>query len=304
MRDVRCLFDGHLTLAESPLWCPRERDLWWVNLVEPAGVFRLHWGHAVPDFWEAPEPVTGIALASGEAVLVAARSGLLRLDPRRGRYDRLRALSFDRPGNRCNEVGVDPAGRFWFSTMDDNLAHPDIDPAAGSLYCMEPDGVIRCAAAGFGIPNTLLWSAAGDRMFFGDTMQGAIYAYDFDSRSGAMGARHVHRGPGNVGGPDGSAIDVDDTLWNARWSAGVLLGIDSDGAAVGTIAVPGGNIASACFAGDDLDVLLVTTGRWGLDPAALAAAPQAGGLFTVEGVGRGSPSPRFAASIDGWKTAD
>jgi sugar lactone lactonase YvrE len=303
MRNVRCLFDGHLTLAESPLWCPRDRCLWWVNLVEPAGVFRLRWSESSPEFWEAPEPVMGVALTLGESLLVAARGGLLRLDPRRGRYERLRTLSFDRPGNRCNEVGVDPAGRFWFSTMDDNLVHPDIDSAAGSLYCMEADGVIRRAAEGFGIPNTLVWSAAGDRMFFGDTMQGTIYAYDFDTASGALGGRRVHRGPGDPGGPDGSAIDVDDTLWNARWSGGVLRGIDRQGRAVGTIAVPGGNIASACFAGDALDVLVVTTARWGLDPAALAAAPQAGGLFAVEGVGRGREPARFAALIDRWQTA-
>ncbi|MEQ1954628.1 SMP-30/gluconolactonase/LRE family protein [Mesorhizobium sp. CN2-181] len=300
MTEVRCLFDGHMMLAESPVWCPISNCLWWVNLVEPAGVFRLAWSQSAPDFWEAPEPVTGLALTADDNVLVAGRSGLLRLNPRIGRYDMLIALrGLDRPGNRCNEVGVDPKGRFWFSTMDDNLVHPEILPDAGALFCMEPDGSIRRAEQSFGIPNTLLWSNANDRMFFGDTLRSTIYAYPFDAETGSLGERSIHRGPGDPGFPDGSAIDVNDTLWNARWDGGVLLGIDRRGDVVDTVAIPGGNVASACFAGEQFDILVVTTACWGLDDQR-RAAPLAGGIFAIEGLGKGRAQLHYAGAIGSW----
>ena len=44
----------------------------------------------------------------------------------------------DLPGNRCNDGAVDPAGRFWFGTMDLAETEP-----TGSFYCLRPGGAHR-----------------------------------------------------------------------------------------------------------------------------------------------------------------
>ena len=38
---ILCLYEGHFKLAEGPIWCERSQSLWWVNMVEPAAVYRL-----------------------------------------------------------------------------------------------------------------------------------------------------------------------------------------------------------------------------------------------------------------------
>jgi sugar lactone lactonase YvrE len=51
---------------------------------------------------------------------------------------------------------------------------------------------------------------------------------------------------------------------------------------------------SCTFGGDGLDLLYVTTSRWGMQPDALASQQLAGALLVVEAGVRGTPDPRFA----------
>lgn len=297
--QIRCLVDGRFKLAEGPVWCPLTQTLWWVNMVQPAAVYRMAWGTDFPDVFPAPQPVTGLALARDGFVIVGSVGGLLRLNPASGAFDPILRLLDDRPGNRCNEMGVDPAGNLWVGTMTDNLSGAAVSPDDGALFRIMPDGTQTCILRGVGIPNTMAW----------DTEQRLVTA---DSLTGVI--RRITLTPGGVaeriedwntqeamGVPDGSALAADGTLWNARWSAGCILGIWPDGGMAQQIKVPGGNITSACFAGPDLKTLIVTSSCWGLTDTDLALNPQAGAVFALDGIGRGArPQPRFAADIGRW----
>jgi sugar lactone lactonase YvrE len=297
--QIRCLFDGHFKLAEGPVWCPLTQALWWVNMVEPAAVYRMAWGTEAPDVFPAPHPVTGLALARDGFVIVGSVGGLLRLDPSSGAFDPILRLTDDLPGNRCNEIGVDPAGNLWVGTMPDNLSGAAVNPDDGALFRIMPDGTQTCVLRGVGIPNTMVWDAQ-NRLMTADSLTGVIRRITLSSAGVPERIEHLNTQE-DVGVPDGSTLAADGTLWNARWSAGCILGIGPDGTMVRRIEVPGGNITSACFAGPDLKTLIVTSSRWGLTDDLLARNPQAGAMFALEGVGRGTrPQPRFATDIGRW----
>ena len=295
---TRCLFDGRFKLAEGPVWCERSQSLWWVNMVDPPAVYRLAWGSTEPQIFPAQAPVTGVALSEGGHILVGTIGGLLRLDPVSGVFAPIVRLEGDRPGNRCNEMGVDPMGNLWVGTMTNNLSGASVDPSAGALFRVTHDGRQSVILDGIGIPNTLVWDASG-RLITADSLTGVIRRVQLSDVGNVANVEILH-GPIDLGVPDGSALSSDGTLWNARWSAGCILGISPDGMVSHRVDLPGGNITSACFAGPDLSTLVVTSSLWGLSDADLARQPQSGGLFAIEGIGAGLPGPRFAMDVGDW----
>ena len=182
--------------------------------------------------------------------------------------------------------------------MTDNLSGADIVPDAGAIFRIDPAGAQQIVLGGIGIPNTLAWDNEG-RLLTADSLTGVVRRVRLDGFGKAKGVSILH-GPIDLGVPDGSALAQDGTLWNARWSAGCLIGISSGGAEVGRIEIPGGNVTSACFAGPNLDCLVVTTSCWGLTDKLRADVPQAGGVFVVDGIGRGSIQMRYAAEVGQW----
>lgn len=299
MTTIRCLYDGHFKLAESPLWCERSQSVWWVNMLEPSAIYRLRWNSEAPEVFSAPYPVTGIVLAQDDSLLVGSVGSLLRLDPSSGKIDPVLELKGDHPGNRCNEMGVDPKGRLWVGTMTDNLSGADVEAKGGALFRISAESTVEKMLDKIGIPNTLIWSAEGDVLFTADSYSGIMRRMRLDEEGRIASVEALH-GPGNCGVPDGSALATDETLWNARWSAGCLLAIGPDGEERGRIEIPGGNITSACFAGPDRDTLVVTASLWGLSAKDLADCPQAGGVFALEVGSVGVPVPRFAGRPGDW----
>jgi sugar lactone lactonase YvrE len=84
----------------------------------------------------------------------------------------------DRPGNRLNEGGCDPQGRFWVGTMQNNIAADGspkaIDAHSGRLFRVDADGVVAQADANeYGISNTMAWRADG-AFLFADTLAQTI----------------------------------------------------------------------------------------------------------------------------------
>ncbi|MGK9522510.1 SMP-30/gluconolactonase/LRE family protein, partial [Salmonella enterica subsp. enterica] len=73
-----------------------------------------------------------------------------------------------------------------------------------------------------GIPNTLVWSDDGAHVHFGDSLDGTLYRHAVKPE-GQLEPARVWFGPHERGGPDGSAMDADGYIWNARWDGSCLL---------------------------------------------------------------------------------
>lgn len=278
-------------LGEGPVWHGPEGALYWVDI----GGSRLH--RFDPASREVTtrilqEPLTCLSpLRSGEGFIGAFASGLARID-RDGRVTGWIARpEADRAGNRFNDGKSGPGGRFWAGSMNATGSG-----ATGALYRVEPDGSWDRVLDGVGISNTFVWSLDGRTFYSADTAAGIIFAFDHDPDDGSIRHRRVLAGPEIAPGyPDGSALDAEGCLWNARWDGGCLVRITPDGKVDRTIPLPVRRPTSCAFGGPDLRTLYVTSAIWDFDEAALRDQPWAGGLLALEPGVQGAPVDLYGA---------
>ena len=192
-----------------------------------------------------------------------------------------------RPGHRFNDGRCDRAGRFWVGTMHNETRAPE-----GVLYRLA-DRELVPEIAGVRIPNSLAWSPDGAVMYFADSLDHAIYAYDFDPASGALGERRVFARTDPPGFPDGSAVDADGHLWNAEFNSGRLVRYAPDGTVSRVVDLPVDRPTCCTFGGPDLEILFVTTTSQNMTPEQRAADPLAGALLALDAGVRGLPEARF-----------
>jgi sugar lactone lactonase YvrE len=79
------------------------------------------------------------------------------------------------------------------------------------------------------------------------------------------------------------------------WGAHRVVCFDPQtGTQVDQVDVPASQASACWFGGPDLDELYITSARTGLDDAALAKEPLAGGLFRARPGARGAAADEFA----------
>jgi sugar lactone lactonase YvrE len=151
---------------------------------------------------------------------------------------------------------------------------------------------------GIGISNTLAWDVARHRMYFGDSMIGAIYAMDFRIDNGIpeLGPPEQFAGCNLAPGvPDGSAIDIDGNLWNARWDGGCVVCIDPEGRVIRTLDVKARRPTSCAFYGPNRSILAVTTASVGLEGDAISKFD--GKVLLVDVDATGDVVPGYKGSL-------
>ena len=96
------------------------------------------------------------------------------------------------------------------------------------------------------------------------------------------------------GGPDGMTVDAEGFVWSAQFDRGCIHRYAPDGRLDRAVRLPVQRPTTCMFGGPDLATLYVTSARMDLADDALAAQPQAGGVFALDVGVRGLPEPRFA----------
>jgi sugar lactone lactonase YvrE len=264
-------------LAESPFWDAKNQTLYWADIVG-----RLACRLSPDDYrqWTLAEPVSAfIPCMSGDA-LVTLASGVYRLDPNAAEAElQLLCVADHTPGNRANEARCDARGRLWLGTMQNNIAEDGSDipitRRSGGLFRVDADGSVTQLLSDQGIVNTLLWSQEGKRVICGDTLDEALYSHRI-ADDGQLVDLQIWAGLHPRGAPDGSAMDADGYVWNARWGGGCLLRFTPDGCLDRVIELPVSHPTSCVFGGPDLTRLYVTSAMPGeaandLDGAVLMA---------------------------------
>ncbi|MBK1871216.1 SMP-30/gluconolactonase/LRE family protein [Aestuariivirga sp. YIM B02566] len=258
-------------LGEGPFYDAAARALYWVDII--AGeAWSLSLASGSTRTWSFDQPVSAVVPRQNDGLLVALADGLAFLDPETGGHTAFVAPEGKGSGNRSNEARVDPQGRFWLGTMQNNIGPAGEDlpitHSQGALYRVTPDGAVTRMEKNIGISNTLCWDEARGRLYFADTRAGVIYVYDWNGATGEIANRRVFASPHERGFPDGSALDVEGCLWNARWGGSCIIRYAPDGRIDRIIDVPVQQPTSCVFAGDDLKTLYVTSARAGLGEAA------------------------------------
>ncbi|MGH6934513.1 MAG: SMP-30/gluconolactonase/LRE family protein [Dongiaceae bacterium] len=296
MARVECVFESRDWLGEGPCWHPGEQALYWTD-VPAKCIHRWNPRTGMHRRWDMAEMVTAIAVRRSGGLIIACHTGIDFFDPETGAATRFAEPEKHKPANRSNDGKCDRQGRFWYGTMMNNFAadmsETPITANTGALYRIDPDGSIHQFESTLGIANTFAWSPDDRIMYFADTFE-AIYAYVFDAPSGTVSHRRVFGKTREYGYPDGSTIDSQGFLWNARWDGGCLIRWAPDGTIDRIVKLPCRRVTSCIFGGPHLDVLYVTTVRYGLSEAELAEQPLAGGIFAVDAGVKGLPDGQFA----------
>jgi sugar lactone lactonase YvrE len=284
--------DQRFKLAEGPFWDDVQHALYWVDI---AGfrALRLHQGQL--RHWQFNEPVSAFIPTTQGDALVTLASGVYRLDlSSAADHPALALLCVADPiqGNRANEARCDKRGRLWLGSMQNNLdaegGDLPLERRSGGIYRVDADARVTPLLSGQGIVNTMLWADDDSALLSADSLDGVIYRYPIQA-DGSLGDRRIWAAQHVRGVPDGSAMDAEGYVWNARWGGHCIIRFAPDGSVDRIVEVPLSHPTSCVFGGPDMTTLFVTSAR----PAS-GALDLDGSVLKVETGIKGLTSDRFA----------
>lgn len=282
--------ESRARLGEGPIWDDRREQLFFVD-IEGESVHCFDPSRAVHSSFPVGRTVGAVALREDGGLVLAAHDGFFLVEPRGEDLRPHGELRVDSQLVRFNDGKVDPRGRFLAGTM-----HWEQQRPVGALYVLEPDGTARVLLESVTISNGLAWRGDGAVVYYIDTAQGCVEAFDYDiERVELSNRRSIVRM--ESGSPDGMTIDDDGCLWVAVWGGSRVERINPvTGELLSVVKLPVSQVTSVAFGGAGRDVLYITTARRGLGAEALGREPHAGDLFAVEPGVTGPPAHRYAWS--------
>lgn len=285
--EVRQLLAADTKLGEGVLWDAARGVVWFVDIK------RSRLWHFDPDtgsnsFAETPGPI-GWAIPTEEDVLLCGlKDGLYTFDPKTQRFAKLAAVPGEPPGNRLNDACTDPWGRIWFGSMDDG------ETSASGRFHVFDRGEIRAAGpSGIAITNGPAVNAAGDRIYFTDTVGKRILSAPL-TRDGVGEATLFIDTAAHFPDafPDGPVVDVDGNVWSAFYFGACVACFSPDGRLLETIAIPARDVTKLGFGGPNLGTAFVTTATKNMEAADMDKYPLAGSLFAFDAPTRGFAQAR------------
>jgi sugar lactone lactonase YvrE len=276
-------------LGESPFWHPQEQMLYWADI---AG-YRLHRLNPFlgdVETWPMPSEPGCFAPAKQGGFIVALRDKIAYAPSWGGVLDQLCIVDHDATTTRSNDGKCDAAGRFWVGTM--------FEPRTASkaqLHCW--DGQALTPKQGqVTVANTLVFSPDGKTVYWADTPQHIIWAWDFNLETGVMTQQRIFKqfnakpagwmsglpGNGGYGGrPDGAAADIQGNLWVAMFEGKRVVQLSPQGVELQSIETPVTTCTMPSFGGDDMQTLYLTSARHNRSDTELKREPQMGCVFSL-----------------------
>jgi sugar lactone lactonase YvrE len=271
------LFHVQNELGEGPVWHPREHCLYWVDIVagdlyqsnpELTGFTKTHFSALIG----------ALGFQKEEGVILATTDGFSTWKPSQETPDIFWNPLPDRENVRLNDGKVDPAGRFWAGSMDTAKSE-------GALYRIDPDGSHHIILKDIGISNGIGWSPDRKTMYYTDSLQYTVYAFDFDLETGVItNQRPFIELPKNGKEivPDGLCVDAEGCIWSAHWNGWEIVRYDPRGKPILKVEVPAQCVTSCFFGGEKGDQLLITSACGELPQEALTKQPYAGDVFICQ----------------------
>ncbi|QJQ31692.1 SMP-30/gluconolactonase/LRE family protein [Sphingomonas lacunae] len=311
------LIDARCSLGEGPRWHRQERRLYWVD-IDRKLLLRWDAASGAVEQRQFDAPVACFAFRRDGGLVLGMKDGCALIDgwdapvvpfgPQ---------VLAGKPRHRMNDGRTDPAGRFWVGSLNGAKDVEDATlyrlDANGTLTAIE-SGMTTCNGAAFFAGLSRSQANAADftglsrsqanaadftglsrsqanaaeninwRFCHSDTPSHAVRAYDVDPASGALSNRRIlHQfergvGPG-LGRPDGGSFDAEGCYWVAMFDGWRVVRLSPKGEVLRIVELPVQRPTMIAFGGDDGRTAFVTSATTGLDEAALAAQPGAGGVF-------------------------
>jgi len=281
------IFDARpCALGEGPLWHPERRQLFWFDILHAR---LLTTGPGGMEEWRFPEMVSAAGWVGRDEMVIAGEGGLWLFNLATGQRDRLATVKAGQPATRSNDGRADRQGGFWWGMMGKRGGD---DPGNGAIWRFWR-GEVRCLFPGLTIPNSICFTPDGRHAHFSDTLTHRVMKVALDDQGWPVGDPQVFLDLSAEGLlPDGAVVDAAGVLWLAQWGAGRVAAYGTDGQFLRAVAVGAPHSSCPAFGGADLRTVHVTTAQEGMSVEALAACPDAGKVFAIEGVAQGLPEPR------------
>jgi len=260
--------------GEGIFWNALDGLVWWTDIEG-----RMLWSFdpvtSNSESYPMQDRVCCFAPRRSGGLIVAFADRISLLDPASGNENKICDFEPNNPETRTNDGRTDRQGRFVVGGMNEKSGMADssvirIDASLQSETLL--DGV-SCA-------NSTCFAPDGKTMFFADTPDREILAFDYGD---ALKNRRVLASFENEPGlPDGSCVDARGGVWNAEWEGRRVVRVNPEGQIDTVIDVPVWKPTCCAFGGPNLDTLYITTSRLMSDEDTLAREPHSGGLFAVK----------------------
>lgn len=269
----------NFNLGEGPVWNPITQKLSMVDIFERrVHLFELHDTQLIHVDEFATEGDVGAALPLAEGGFVLCEQNGVFVRSAAGARTKVCDLPVAEADLRFNDGKLGPDGKLWVGIMDYSATE-----GRGSLWRIARDGSTELLLDGLTIPNGLDWWH--DEFWFVNGPAEEIRCYRWDEAGLVDSGRKVLTN----GTPDGLAIDASGELWLALWGEGRVDHFDHSGAVVDSITVASPHSTSLCFAGPELDTVVMTSAQFNMTAAAIAEHERAGDIFVQAVPVRGRP---------------
>ncbi len=254
MSTIKIIAGFNDQCGEGPLWHPRDRILYWIDIVGRR-FSRCSWPEGRCDILREGISVGGFAFSASGFVLVNS-SGVWEWNG----SDSLRLIADTAAERHCalNDCIADPEGRLFTGSTFYSDDRDDYEP--GCLFRVDADASIHIVDDGFGLSNGLGFSPDCRTLYFADSAERVIYAYDYRQSDGSIRNRRTFvKVPADEGIPDGLTVDAGGFVWVAQWFGSRVVRYDPDGKTERTIQTPAAQTSSIAFGGPELTDLFITS---------------------------------------------
>lgn len=251
--SVRTLIDDGNPCGEGPIWDETQQQLYWTDC---AGRFYSYdWKSGQREIALENFEVTGCAFDHADGFTFVNSGGVWFWS----RQDKPKLIVSEIGGVKLqlNDCIADPEGRLLAGSC---FYNPSERYPLGKLFCLQTDGAVEILDEGFHLSNGLGFSPDKKTLYFADSVDRLIYAYEYDSKVGQVKNRRVFvKVDPSSGLPDGLTVDAEGFVWSAEWYGGCICRYDPEGKLERRIQVPAKQASSLAFGGPLLTDIFVTS---------------------------------------------
>ena len=238
-------------LGEGPVYDEDSNSIIWTD-IEGKSWHRFRIDRKETSSFKVSGMIGAIVKTRTGGLYAAVEEGFGSLSEESGYRISVRTLeSFE----RMNDAKCDSKGRLWAGSVDRSQRK-----GKGKLHRLDENLTSQVMLENLTLPNGIDWSPDGSKMYLVDSLEKALWVFDFDFELGEISNQELFFDFKNEPGiPDGLTVSAQGDLFVAMWDGSQVLVISNAGERMDIIRVPVQRPTSCVFGGENYDKLFVTS---------------------------------------------